>query len=95
MNKDAKSLSLSLFFFFGCTPGMWKFLGQGSNWSHSSDNTVHNCWVTRELQKSYKISKENLGSSCGSSGVMNPSSIYKDVGSIPGPAEWVKDPALP
>ena len=26
-------------FFFGCTPGMQKFLGQGLNPSHSSDNT--------------------------------------------------------
>ena len=27
-----------LFFFFGCTCGMWKFLGQGLNLSHGSDN---------------------------------------------------------
>ena len=26
-------------FFFGCTHGIWKFPGQGSNWSHS-------CWPT-------------------------------------------------
>ena len=41
--------------FFGCTCGMWKFLGQGlnshhsSNQSHSGDNTGSlTCWATGE-----------------------------------------------
>ena len=33
-------------------------------------------------------------SHCGSV-VMNPTSIHEDEVSIPGPSQWVKDPALP
>ena len=34
-------------------------------------------------------------SSCCGSAVMNLTSIHEDMGLIPGPAEWVKDPVLP
>jgi len=31
---------------------------------------------------------------CGAA-IMNPTSFHEDVASIPGPVQWVKNPALP
>ena len=51
-----------LFIFFGCTCGIWKFLGQGSNLCHSSDQSCCSdntrsltCCAIRELPKSFKF----------------------------------------
>ena len=45
-------------------------------------------WVVTVLEKNAH------GSSHGGSAVMNPASIHEDVGSSPGPAQYVEDPAL-
>ena len=46
-------------------------------------------------KKDSNLESTALQCSCHGSKVMNTMGIYKDVGSIPDPIQWVKDPGLP
>ena len=55
---------------------------------------LRNMHFAKKHEKGLK-NNEDAGSSCCGSVVMNPASIHEDMDSIPGPAQWVKDSALP
>ena len=59
-------------------------------------NTVHNIYVESKIyiyNDLVNMTKRSRSSHYGSV-VMNLTSIHEDKGSIPGLAQWVKDPAL-
>ena len=60
----------------------------GTSWSPAGAL----CMLTAARQQNQKWASSG-SSRCGSA-VMNPTSIYEDVGWIPGLAQWVKDPVL-
>ena len=51
--------------------------------------------LTQGLFKAQRYLESEIWISHDAAGEMNPTSIYEDVGSIPGLAQWVKDLARP
>ena len=69
-------------------PTRYLKLGEGSL-VEPTDMSIKSC-------KTVHDGLEGWSSHCGSMGwVTNLTSIHEDVGSIPGPAQWVKDGTLP